>query len=97
MGTLTKDELIKLAELVGYGHPVYEKSGMLLDWQPNKDIKQAMECLEKFCNDWVLTPVGQSYNVYLPQADHNLEDVEMISNTLPKAICKAILKALEGD
>lgn len=105
---MSKDDLIKLAELAGYSCKISVRRSRwnrlcknnqikiyFKDWQPNKDIAQAFEVLE----GWRKFDIHRSAFIKV-RSDYNggdycvsLTTANVGSGRLPEAICQAVLKA----
>ena len=72
-------------------------------WQPHKDISQAMELLEGLdCPEYSWNVGGPDHAAKLPYCEigknvykKSYDYVETSAETLPEAICNAVLKAME--
>ena len=95
---MTKQDLIKLAEVAGHEQQVKEAGQWLRDWQPHIDIAQAFEVLEGFNGIWDISSAHAEYECELfptnpIKTDKGNEFYSHISDSLPNAICQAVLKA----
>ena len=88
--------------MVYYEDSKFDHKGLMDEWQPTQDIKQAFECVEKFCTE-------SSFTLHFdPQASYNYdethrwisctpEDENCATATTPAlAMCLAIKKAMEN-
>jgi len=97
---MNKQDLIKLAKIAGHDFIVnlMDAEFEVLNWNPHKDIAQAFEVLEGWrkldIENEAFIRVRSSYN----GGDYcvSLTTANVGSGKLPEAICKAVLKAIEG-
>lgn len=103
MTNLTKDELCELAQVAGYetfqtsNHTFIKSTGE--EFRPDKDIKQAMECLEALEKTYDISKVRvmrtDKQMVYWCSISGITYD-SCYAWTQEYTICKAVLKAM-GD
>ena len=97
---MNKEQLKKLAEVAGKSiFQMMDYDGMK-SWQPHKNIEQAFQVIDNydyFISRYKTLLEGEPCPYFEVDIEVDKKEYSAMAETLPEAICKAVLKAVDHE